>query len=98
MKHCKDSLFELLSRKEYVSLFPGSSRKLAYFCRRPVTKLCPTLCDPMDCSVPGFPALHYLSEFAQIHANSAGNAIYSSHLLPPSSPLAFNLSQHQGLF
>ena len=32
-----------------------------------VTKLCLTLCDPMDCSTPGFPVLHYLPEFAQIH-------------------------------
>ena len=30
-------------------------------------KLCPTLCDPMDCSTPGFPVPHYLLEFAQAH-------------------------------
>ena len=30
-----------------------------------VTLLCPTLCDPMDCSTPGFPILHYLLEFAE---------------------------------
>ena len=34
-----------------------------------VTKWYPTLCDPMDCSTPGFPVLHYLSEFAQIHVH-----------------------------
>ena len=28
-----------------------------------VTKLCPTLCEPMDCSMPAFPLLHYLLEF-----------------------------------
>ena len=32
-----------------------------------VTQLCPTLCDSMDCSMPGFPVLHYLPEFAQTH-------------------------------
>ena len=32
-----------------------------------VAQLCPTLCDPMDCSMPGLPVLHYLPEFAQIH-------------------------------
>ena len=32
-----------------------------------VTKLCPTLCDPMDCNTPGFPVLHHLSKFAQTH-------------------------------
>ena len=34
-----------------------------------ITKSCPALCDPMDCSTPGFPALHYLSEFAQTHVH-----------------------------
>ena len=34
-----------------------------------VAKLCLTLCDPMDCSTPGFPVLHYFPEFAQIHAH-----------------------------
>ena len=32
-----------------------------------VTQSCPTLCDPMDCSTPGFPVLHHLPEFAQTH-------------------------------
>ena len=34
-----------------------------------VTKSCVTLCDSMDCSMPGFPFLHYLSEFAQVHVH-----------------------------
>ena len=34
-----------------------------------VTKSCVTLCDPMDSSTPGFPFLHYLSEFAQVHVH-----------------------------
>ena len=37
-----------------------------------ITKLCPILFDPMDCSTPGFPGfavLHYLLEFAQIHVH-----------------------------
>ena len=33
----------------------------------PVTKLCPTLWNPMDCSTAVFPILHYPPEFAQIH-------------------------------
>ena len=37
-----------------------------YCCYCLVTKLCPTLCNTMDCSTPGFPVLHYLLEFAQI--------------------------------
>ena len=64
---------------------------------RSVTKLCLTLCKPMDCGTPGFPVLHYLLEFAQTHVHWVGDAIQSSHPLPPPSPPALNLSQHQGL-
>ena len=52
----------------------------------------------MDCSMPGLPVPHYLLEFVQIHVHWIDNAIQPFHLLLPSSPLAFNLSQHQGLF
>ena len=38
---------------------------ISYYCFS-VAKSCPTLCDLMDCSMPGFPVLHYLPEFAQI--------------------------------
>ena len=34
-----------------------------------VTQLCPTLCDPVDCSTPGFPVLHQLQELAQTHVH-----------------------------
>ena len=63
-----------------------------------VTQSCPTLCDPMDCSMPGFPAHHQLLEFTQTHACWVGDDIQPSHLLSSPSPSAFNLSQHQGLF
>ena len=59
---------------------------------------CPTLCDPMDCSTPGFPVLHHLPELAQTHVHSVSDAIQPSHPLSPPSPPAFSLSQHQGLF
>ena len=63
-----------------------------------VTKSCPTLCDPMDCSTPGFPVFHYLLEFAQTQVHWVGNAIQPSCSLSPPFPPAFNLSQHRGLF
>ena len=62
-----------------------------------VTQLCPTLCDPMDCSMSGFPVHHQLSEPTQNHVYWVGDAIQLSHPLSSSSP-AFNHSQHQGLF
>ena len=63
-----------------------------------VTKSYPTLCNPMDCSMPGFPVLHYVPEFAQTHVHWVDDTIQPSHPLLPSSPPAFNPSQHQGLF
>ena len=59
---------------------------------------CVWLWDPMDCGMLGFPVLHYLPEFVQTHVHWGGDAIQPSHPLPPPSPPAFNVSQHQGLF
>ena len=64
----------------------------------PVAQLCPTLCDPMDCSIPGLPVHHQLLEFNQTHLHWVGDAIKPSHPLSSPSPPAFNLSQHHGLF
>ena len=62
-----------------------------------VAKSCPTFCDPMDCSTPGFPVLHHLPEFAQTQVHWIGDAIQPSHPLSSPSPPVFNLSQHQSL-
>ena len=63
-----------------------------------VTQSCPTLCDLMDCSTPGFPVHHQLPELTQTHVHRVSDAIQPSHPLSSPSPPAFNLSQHQGLF
>ena len=55
----------------------------------------PTLCDPMDCSMPGFPVHHQLSEFTHTHVHWVGDAIQPSHPLSSPSPPALNLLQHQ---
>ena len=52
----------------------------------------------MDCSMPGFPVLHYVLEFAQMHVHWVSDATQPSHPLSPLSLPALNLSQHQGLF
>ena len=59
---------------------------------------CVWLCNSMNCSTPDFPVLEYLPKFAQTHVHWIGDAIQPSHPLSPTSPPAFNLSQHQGLF
>ena len=63
-----------------------------------VTQLCPTLCDPMDCSTPGVPVLRCFPEFAQTHVHQVGDAIQPSHPLLTPSPPAFSLPQNQCLF
>ena len=50
-----------------------------------ITQSCLTLCDLMDCSMPGLPVHHQLQEFTQIHVHRVGDAIQPSH--PLSSPL-----------
>ena len=62
------------------------------------TQSFPTLCNPMDCSMPGLPVHHQLPEFTQTHVHWVGDAIQPSHPLSSPSPPAFDLSQHEGLF
>ena len=69
-----------------------------YDCCFSVTKSCPTLCSPMDCSTPGFPVLHCLPEFAQTHVCGMDDAIQPSHPLLPPSPPAFSLFTASGSF
>ena len=65
---------------------------------RSVAQLCPTLCDPMNCSTPGLPVHHQLLEFTETHVHQVSDAIQPSHPLSCPSPLAPNPSQHQSLF
>ena len=53
-----------------------------------VSQSCPTLCNRMDCSTPGFPVHHQLLELAQTHVHQVGDAIQTSHPLSSPSPPA----------
>ena len=63
-----------------------------------VAQSCLTLCNPMDCSTPGFPVPHQLPQLVQTHVHQVGDAIQPSHPLSSPSPPTFNLFQHQSLF
>ena len=63
-----------------------------------VTQSCPTLCDPRDCSMPGFPVHHQLLELVQTHVHWVSGVTQPSHPLSSPSLPVFNFSQHQGLF
>ena len=56
-----------------------------------IAQSCPTLCDPMNCSMPGLPVHHQLPEFTQTHVHWVSDAVQSSHPLSSPSPPAFNL-------
>ena len=63
-----------------------------------VAQSCATLCDPMNCSMPGLPVHHQLLEFTQTHVHRVSDAIQPSQPLSSPSPPAPNPSQHQSLF
>ena len=74
------------------------SEKVGFSQFSTVTQSCPTLCDPMNRSMPGLPVHHQLLEFTQSHINRVSEAIQPSHPLSSPSPPAPNPSQHQSLF
>ena len=76
--------------------YPTWWRASVQFCS--VTHLCPTLCDLMNCSIPGLLVYLQLLEFTQTHVSWVGDAIQPSHPLSSPSPPTFNLSQYQDLF
>ena len=96
LSECLSSSKEKEKEKGYVSVFISYAvilmRDCCCYCL--VTTSCPTLCDPMDCSMPVFPVLQHLPEFAQTHVHWVSGAIQPSHPLL----LPLNLSQNQGLF
>ena len=77
------------------SVWIPQSVTFSYCCCCSVTRLCPTLCNPMDCSMPGFPVLHCLPEFTQTHVHWVDDIIQPFYLLSSTSPasLSFTISQ-----
>ena len=73
-------------RLQFVGLQESDvTEQLNYYSVQFSPQLCPTLCDPMDCNMPGLPVHHQLPELAQAHAHRISDAIQPSHsLLLPS--------------
>ena len=88
-------LFNMLSRL-VITFLPSFLFSSVQFSS--VTQSCPTLCDPMNCSMPGLPIHHQLLEFTQTHVHRVSDAIQPSHPLSSPSPPAPNPSQHQSPF
>ena len=73
-------------------------KKKIVFQFSPVTQSCPTLCNPMNHSMPGLPVHHQLLELTQTHVHRVGDVIQPSHTLSSPSPPAPNPTLHHGLF
>ena len=74
------------------------SRKMVSVQFSSVTQSCPTLCNPMNRSMPGLRVHQQLPEFTQTHVHQVSDVIQPSHPLSSPSPPAPNPSQHQSLF
>ena len=67
------------------------------YCCCSVAKSCPTICDSMDCSMPA--SLSFTISWSLLKFMSIESVMVSNHhILLPTSPFAFSLCQHQGLF
>ena len=82
--------------KQSCANYHGHFRERFQTCFCSVARSCPTLCDPMDCSTPGFPVLHCLPEFAQLMSTeSVLPSISSSVIRFSSRPLSFPMNSFQ---
>ena len=81
-----------------VALLMGRPHREPGFQFNSPAQVCPILCNPMDCSTPGFSVHHQLPELTQIHVHWVSDAIKPSQPLSSPSPPAYNIPQHQRLF
>ena len=76
-------------REAWCAAVHGATKSWTWLSNWVTTNLCPTLCDPMNHSMPGFPVHHQLLESTQTHVHWVSDAIQPSHPLSPPSPPAF---------
>ena len=72
----------LSNRKFRFPKEPNMSTNISSVQFSSVAQLCPTLCNPMDCSTPGFPVHHQLPELAQTHVHQVSDATQPSSVVP----------------
>ena len=88
----------MLSAGHHSRILGPSSKNIGSVQIRSVTQSWPTLCNPMNSSMPGLPVQYQLPEFTETHIHRVSDTIQPSHPLSSHSPLAPNPSQHQSLF
>ena len=70
--HCPSGHISLQSQPHFSAPLNSTAFSLQF---SSVTQSCPTLCNPMECSRPGFPVHHQLPELTQTHVHRVGDAI-----------------------
>ena len=90
--------FEIFLNRERIDDYSKYQINNEYSQFSSVAQSCPTLCNSIDCSMPGLLVHHQLLELTQTHVHWVSGAIQPSHSLLSPSPPTFNLFQHQGLF
>ena len=88
--------FSTIQKHQFLGTYPSRCSTSLMIQFSSVTQSCPTLCNPINCSMPGLPVHNQLPEFTQTH--QVGDAIQPSHPRSSPSPPASNPSQHQSLF
>ena len=81
------AIFQLFPEEQFHQVGHAFHHLLSSVQFSSVAQSCPTLCDPMDCSTPGFSVHHQLPELAQTNVHWVSDAIQPSH--PLSSPSMF---------
>ena len=87
---------DVKKKLEIIWIYKNFQKRWENICCCSGSNSCPTLCNPMEYSTPGFPVHHQLPELTQTHVHQVGDVIQQSHPLSSLSPPAFHLSQHQG--
>ena len=82
----------------YTHYYVWNRQLVRWWCWCSVDQSCLTVCEPMDCSTPGYSVLHHLPELTQTHVHWISDAIQPSCPLQSPSPPALSLFQHQGLY
>ena len=96
--HVSLTFITILPRSHFLNIISILCIQFSSVQSSSVAQSCPTLCDPMNRSMPGLPGHHHLPEFTQTHVHRVRYAIQPSHPRSSPSPPASNPSQHQSLF
>ena len=96
--HCCGTLKNLHAKVQVLFMPTNTTSFIQPLYQSSLAQSCPTLCNPMDCSMQDFPVHHQHPGLTQTHVHPFRDAIQPFNPLLSPSPPAFNLYQHRGIF